>query len=147
VLQSLKPSTYQPHGTSSYFEGFMDSCGAKHILYLARKLNVEGAQCLIGSFPSLKTQSTKSESRTIRSDSHIPQRPTSNSWMPSRRSKSPSDPLQLAHSSCMWELSAQLIGSIGLFNDTSRAPNTQTDYLAISSNIENIALLGSSDLN
>jgi hypothetical protein len=49
----------------------------------------------------------------------------------------------------MWEFSAQLIGSIGLglFNDTSSAPNTKADYLAIKPNIENTALLGSSDLN
>jgi hypothetical protein len=59
----------------------------------------------------------------------------------------PSDPLQLAYSAYMWELSAQLDGSIGLFNDTSAAQNTQAEYLAIKSNIENTALLGSPDLN
>jgi hypothetical protein len=59
----------------------------------------------------------------------------------------PSDPVQLAYSAYMWELSNQLTGSIGLYNDSSSSPNSQAEYLGINTSIENTALLGSVDLN
>lgn len=57
-----------------------------------------------------------------------------------------SDPVQLAYSAYMWELSNQLIGSIGLYNASSN-PEAQAEYLDIQTNIQNTALLGSVDLN
>jgi hypothetical protein len=58
-----------------------------------------------------------------------------------------SDPVQLSYSAYMWAFTDLLKGSIGLFTDNTTGSQTPAQYVEISSNIQNTALLGSSDLN
>lgn len=60
----------------------------------------------------------------------------------------PSDLVQHAYSAYMWAFTDQLIGSIGIYNDTSlRGSSGLTEFSEIRTQIEHTSLLGSSDLD
>jgi hypothetical protein len=59
----------------------------------------------------------------------------------------PSDPVQLSYSAYMWAFTNQLVGEMGLYNDTSTNTTTPAMFSDIKTLISATSILGSSDLD